>query len=239
MTYVDGFVVAVPVANKAAYEAHARKAVDLFHEFGATRLVEAWQDDVPKGKINDFFGAVEAQEDEAVLFSWIEYPDRATRDAAGQKMMSDPRMEAFGEMPFDGSRMIYGGFAPEVDEGGRTGGYVDGFLVPVSPAKKQAYFEMARKASAVFLDHGAVRVVEAWGDNLTPGKRTDFFRAAHTKDDESVVFSWVEWPDKATRDAGMAKVMADERMKTPPADMPFDGPRMIFGGFAVLVDEGK
>ena len=109
MTYIDGFVAAVPKANKQAYIEHAREAAVLFKEWGATRIVETWGDDVPTGKQTDFMRAVAAKDDEAIVFSWIEYPDKATRDAAGQKMMTDARMQAM-KMPFDGARMIYGGF---------------------------------------------------------------------------------------------------------------------------------
>lgn len=116
MKYIDGFVVAVPAANKEAYHRLAAATVPLFKEFGATRIVECWGDDVPDGKLTDFHGAVKAQEGEVVVFSWIEYPSKAVRDAANEKMMSDPRMKALGEMPFDGKRMIFGGFAPILDE---------------------------------------------------------------------------------------------------------------------------
>lgn len=117
MKYVDGFVVAVPAENKEAYKALAAKAAPLFKEFGALRIVECWADDVPEGSVNDFRMAVKAGENEEVVFSWIEYPSKEVRDAANQKMMSDPRMKEFGdEMPFDGKRMIYGGFAPILDE---------------------------------------------------------------------------------------------------------------------------
>lgn len=116
MKYIDGFVVAVPAANKKAYHRLAAATVPLFKEFGATRIVECWGDDVPDGKLTDFRGAVKAQEGEVVVFSWIEYPSKAVRDAANEKMMSDPRMKALGEMPFDGKRMIFGGFAPILDE---------------------------------------------------------------------------------------------------------------------------
>lgn len=77
--------------------------------------MECWGDDVPDGKLTDFRGAVKAQDDEVVVFSWIEYPSKAVRDAANEKMMNDPRMKALGEMPFDGKRMIFGGFAPILD----------------------------------------------------------------------------------------------------------------------------
>ena len=116
MGYVDGFVVAVPAANKDSYLKLAAKVAPLFREFGAIRVVECWGDDVPDGKVTDFRGAVKATEDEIVVFSWIEYPSKEVRDAAVQKMMSDPRMKEMGEtMPFDGKRMIFGGFAPILD----------------------------------------------------------------------------------------------------------------------------
>lgn len=117
MKYVDGFVVAVPAENKEAYKALAAKAAPLFKGFGALRIVECWADDVPDGSVTDFRMAVKAGENEEVVFSWIEYPSKEVRDAANQKMMSDPRMKEFGdEMPFDGKRMIYGGFSPILDE---------------------------------------------------------------------------------------------------------------------------
>jgi len=116
MRYVDGFVLAVPAANKDAYIEHARKAASLFKEYGATRLVECWGDDVPAGKVTDFQRAVQAKDDEVVVFSWLEYPSKEVRDSAMKKMMEDPRMKEFSDMPFDGKRMIFGGFMPVVDE---------------------------------------------------------------------------------------------------------------------------
>ncbi len=238
MTYIEGFVLAVPTANRQAYLEHATSAVEFLKEFGVARMVENWGDDVPVGTLNDFAGAVQATADETVVFSWFEYPDKAARDAASAKMMTDPRMEAMGaSMPFDGSRMIYAGFQAEVEEGSPPStGYVDGFILPVSPTNKDAYFALARTVSAAFLENGAIRVVETWGDDVTAGKKTDYARAAHAIGDEVVVYSWVEWPDKATRDAGMPKVMADARMQTPPANLPFDGRRMIYGGFTTILD---
>ncbi|SRA10641.1 RNA signal recognition particle 4.5S RNA [Escherichia coli] len=117
MKYVDGFVVAVPADKKDAYREMAAKSAPLFKEFGALRIVECWASDVPDGKVTDFHMAVKAEENEEVVFSWIEYPSKEVRDAANQKMMSDPRMKEFGEsMPFDGKRMIYGGFESIIDE---------------------------------------------------------------------------------------------------------------------------
>lgn len=107
MSYVDGFVVAVPAENKEAYRAMAEKAAPLFKEFGATRIVECWAEDVKEGNLTDFRMSVKAEENEEVVFSWIEYPSREIRDAANEKMMADPRMKALGDnMPFDGKRMF-------------------------------------------------------------------------------------------------------------------------------------
>jgi uncharacterized protein YbaA (DUF1428 family) len=114
MNYVDGFVAAVPAANKDAYLAHVKEALPLFKEFGATRMVECWGDDVPEGKVTDFRGAVKAKDDEVVVFSWIEWPSKEVRDAGMKKMMDDPRMKEM-KMPFDGKRMIFGGFQPIPD----------------------------------------------------------------------------------------------------------------------------
>lgn len=117
MKYVDGFVVAVPAENKEAYRELAAKSAPLFKEFGATRVVECWSDDVPDGKLTDFRMAVKAQAGEEVVFSWIEYPSKEVRDAANAKMMSDPRIKALSDsLPFDGKRMIFGGFVPLLDE---------------------------------------------------------------------------------------------------------------------------
>lgn len=119
MSYIDGFVIAVPTANKQQFTDHARTADEVFIELGASRILECWADDVPHGKQTDFYRAVEAKEDESVVFSWVEWPDKVTRDAAMSKMeermKTDPRMDpARNPMPFDGKRLIYGGFAPVV-----------------------------------------------------------------------------------------------------------------------------
>jgi len=119
MSYIDGFVIAVPTAKKQEYIEHAKLGDSVFTDFGATRVVECWGDDVPEGKVTDFGKAVQAQVDESVVFSWIEWPDKETRDAAMKTMMSDEfnddRMDPKkNPAPFDGSRLIYGGFDPIV-----------------------------------------------------------------------------------------------------------------------------
>ena len=119
MSYIDGFILAVPKANKDKFIQHARTAGAAFMEWGAVRVFECWEDDVPDGKVTDFRRAVQATGDEAVVFSWIEWPDKATRDAGMEKMKtkmkSDPRLDPqTNPMPFDGVRVVFGGFAPVV-----------------------------------------------------------------------------------------------------------------------------
>jgi uncharacterized protein YbaA (DUF1428 family) len=237
MTYVEGFVCAVPDANRDKYRDHAATAWKLFKEFGVRRHVEAWGADVPDGKVTDFRKSVAAEDGESVVFAWFEYPDRATRDQVNARMMSDPRMAELMDMPFDGRRMIMGGFETILDTGGARGGFVDGFVLPVPEANRAAYVEMAHKAWSVFADHGALRLVEAFGDDVQPGKVTDFYRAVKAEEGEEVVFSWIEWPDRATRDGAWARMMEDDRMKHDPASNPFDGKRMFWGGFEMMLDE--
>ena len=232
MAYIDGFVIPVKTADKQAFIDHAMRVDKFFIEYSALRVVEGWGDDVPAGKVTDFARAVQATDDETVVFSWIEWPDKATRDAAFKSMQTNAEMMA-GPMPFDGKRMIMGGFAPLVDaKGAGSTGYVDGFVTPVTPDNRAPYLALAQKAASKFLAYGAIRSCETWGDDVPVGKVTDFPRSVLAEAGEAVVFSWVEWPDKATRNAGWAKVMADPDMQ--PDAMPFDGKRMIWGGFELI-----
>ena len=119
MSYIDGFLIAVPTANRQKFIDHANAVDNIFIEQGAIRVVECWGDDVPNGKVTDFRKSVLANEDESVVFSWIEWPDKATRDAANARMeelmKTDDRMNpAKNPMTFDGMRLIYGGFSPVV-----------------------------------------------------------------------------------------------------------------------------
>jgi uncharacterized protein YbaA (DUF1428 family) len=113
--------------------------------------------------------------------------------------------------------------------------YVDGFVIPVPWDKKEAYRDMAAKAAPIFREYGVLEVVECWGDDLKKGETTDFYRAVKAEEGENVVFSWMTWPSKAVRDEAWPRLMEDERMG-PDGDMPFDGKRMFFGGFEVLLD---
>ena len=116
MTYVDGFVLAVPTAKKEAYLKHAKDCVPIFKKYGALRLVENWGVDVPNGEITSMPMAVQLKPDETVLFSWIEWPSKEARDKGMEQLMKDPFFQGDPEMPFDGKRMIFGGFQTILDE---------------------------------------------------------------------------------------------------------------------------
>lgn len=113
--------------------------------------------------------------------------------------------------------------------------YIDGFVTPVPQANKARYRQLALDVSVIMKDHGALSLVECWGDDVPDGKQTSFPMAVQRQPDEAVVFSWIAWPSKAARDAGMAAAIKDPRMPQDMSNMPFDGKRMIYGGFAVLV----
>jgi uncharacterized protein YbaA (DUF1428 family) len=114
--------------------------------------------------------------------------------------------------------------------------YVDGFVLAVPTAQKDTFRRHASEAATVFKEAGALAVVECWGDEVPEGKINSMHTAVLRQDGETVVFSWITWPDKATRTAGMAKVMADPRLSPERNPMPFDGRRMIFGGFEAIVN---
>ena len=115
--------------------------------------------------------------------------------------------------------------------------YIDGFVLAVPTANRDAYRKHAERVAPVFKEHGAVKLVQCWGDDVPDGKLTSFPMAVRKKDDETVVFCWIVWPSKQARDQGMKKVMADPRSIQPNVNpMPFDGQRLIFGGFEVLVE---
>lgn len=114
--------------------------------------------------------------------------------------------------------------------------YVDGFVAAVPTANREVYRKHAEAAAVVFKEHGALSLVECWGDDVPDGKVTSFPMAVKRKDDETVVFSWITWPSRQVRDEGMKKVMADPRLQPDANPMPFDGQRLIYGGFEVIVD---
>lgn len=240
MTYLDGFAIPVPTANKDKFIDHASRGDSVFQDFGATRIVEAWGADVKPGHTTDFRRAVDARDEETVVFSWIEWPDKATRDAGMATMMSpdfkDPRMDPEeNPMPFDGKRLIFGGFEPIVEHGTPGDGeYVQGFIIPVPEDRREDYRQMADEAWDMFKGHGATSVVEAWGDDVPEGKQTDFYRAVKAEPGEKVVFSYMTWPSREVCDAAAEKMQNDPEMKMPDV-MPFDPKRMVYGGFEPVV----
>jgi uncharacterized protein YbaA (DUF1428 family) len=115
--------------------------------------------------------------------------------------------------------------------------YIDGFVLAVPNENKTAYIKLAQSAAQIFKKYGAIKVVEAWGDDVPEGKVTSFPLAVKREPHENIVFSWIVWPNRETRDEGMKKSMEDPQMKMDPSTMPFDGQRMIFGGFEAIVEQ--
>lgn len=237
MTYYTGSIAAVPMTNRPAYIAHVAAAWKLFRRHGARRMVETWGVDVRKGKVTDLYGAVNARDDEAVVFSWIEWPDRATADAAWRNMKGDAAMKDVPDMPFDGSRLIHGGFEPVFAAGtDRGAGYFQGFALAVPEKNKDAYVAMAQAAwTDAFQPNGCLGTVEAWGIDVPRGKQTDFHRATKAEEGEVPLCSWTAWPDKATCDAAAKAMEAGMEGQDFP-EMPFDGMRMMWGGFDPIFD---
>jgi uncharacterized protein YbaA (DUF1428 family) len=118
MSYIDGMLIPATTSRKADYLKMSQEWHGLFKEYGATRVVECWGDDVPDGKVTDFKRAVQAEPTETVVFTWVEWPSKAVRDAANEKMRTDPRMKMSSDMPFSMQRMIFGGFEVIVDSAG-------------------------------------------------------------------------------------------------------------------------
>lgn len=236
MSYVMGFVAAVPAANKDAYRRFAEESVDYFKSLDVTRMLETWGDDVPRGEATDFYRAVDARDGEVIVYSFQVFPDKATADAANEKMMNDPAMAEMGEkMPFDGARMIFGGFEVigEITSEGISA-YVDGSVIPVPTASKAKYTESVAGFAELFKAHGAVRYAEAWGVDVPDGQVTDFKRAVRAGSDETVVFSWIEWPSKEVRDRAWEALYADPLMQQ--SGGLFDENRRIYGGFIPIID---
>lgn len=237
MSYFEGLIAAVPTAKKDVLRKQTAEAAPLFKQFGASRVVELLGDDIPRGATS-FKDAIKARDNEEIMLSWIEYPDKQTRDLANKKMAADSKLRSIAEtIAFDRSRAITAGFTPLIDEGSRgTMGYTEGYLVIVPEAKKQDYRAIASKTSKVFEEHGATRVVEAWGDDFSIGEGADFKHSVKAKPDETVVLAVVEWPSKQVRDRGMPKVMADSRLQAGQDNLPFDRSRMLHGGFKPVLD---
>lgn len=242
MAYFFGSVTPVPKANRQNYLAQLRRTWPLMQKRGAVRMVETWGDDIQPGKQTDFLRAVQAGDDEAVCFAWIEWPDKATSDAGWADIMQNPdeMRQAMGDPQFDGKRMIFGGFQEFVREGSdKGGGYYQGFLTPVPANKKTAFEDLAKSAwTEMFQPNGCLGNYESWGDDVPHGKLTDMYRAVDAKEGEVIVMSWTCWPDRATCDEAGRRMEADMAGREFP-EMPFDGKRMIWAGFETLFDSDR
>lgn len=242
MPYYTGSVAPVPKENKDGYLKSLRRTWPLMQRRGAVRMVETWAEDILPGRQTDFLRAVQAQDGEAVTFAWIEWPDRATADAAWADIMQngEDMAQAMAGAGFDGRRMIFGGFQSFVADGSdRGGGYYQGFLTPVPAANKEAFAEMAHMAwNAMFRPHGCLGNHESWGEDVPCGKLTDMYRAVDAREGEVIVMSWACWPDRATCEEAGRRMEADMAGQEVP-EMPFDGKRMIWAGFEVLFDSDR
>jgi len=237
MTYIQGFLVPVPETKKAAYCKMAEESVELFTDYGAQRIVENWDSQVPKGEATDMYRAVKAEEGERVVFSWIQWESQEAFEDAHEKMGSDERMqEAPSEMPFDGARIVYAGFdlLGETGDGGNVG-YVQGYVAPVNNGKHEAFAEMCATMRDIAIDSGALIATDSLSGNISDGETTDFKKAVNAQADESIAFGYVEWASKEAFELGSAKMREDKRMQAMGADMPVDGKRMILGGFETLL----
>lgn len=242
MPYYTGSVTPVPKDQRDKYLQSLHRSWPLMQKRGAVRMVEAWAEDIQPGKQTDFLRAVQARDDEAVVFGWVEWPDRATSDAAWADIMQNPEemSKAMGDAKYDGKRMIFGGFQAFIAEGSdRGGGYYQGFLTPVPEANKAAFGDMARMAwNEMFRPNGCLGNYESWGDDVPRGKLTDMYRAVDATDGEAIVMSWTCWPDRATCEEAGRKMEASMEGQPMP-DMPFDGKRMIWAGFETLFDSDR
>ena len=243
MSYIDGLVFAIPTANRSEFIGYAKRS-DSFLE-GYTRIVYGWEDELLEGQLTDFRKSVQAKTDESIVFVWVEWPDKATRNFEHRNMQTRLETEAnfINEIPpFNGRRMISGGFETIIDfettthnkKKDITMSYIDGFLFAVKSENKEAFIDYANRANSLI--EGCTRVVYALEDDLQDGQVTDFRKAVQAKDDEAVVFGWEEWLDKEARNKGH-ELMAErmESHETLSKEMPpFDELRMVFGGFETI-----
>ena len=247
MSYVSGFVAAVPTANKAAFIKHCEVSAVAMKKLGATQIVECWGEDVAEGKVTSFPMAVAKKPEETIVFSWVVWPSKAVCDNCVAKMMAgevpelDPKQHP---MPFDGKRMLVGGFDMVMAEPKGSpplkanASYIVGGVAAVPTANKEAYIKYCHEVMSVVLTKlGANRLVECWGVDVPDGEVTSYKMATKQKADETVVFSWAEWPSKEVSHAANAKMMAGGVPEFDPKQnpMPFDGQRMFLGGFTPLL----
>ena len=246
MAYIHGFVAPVPTANKKAYIEFTRGTAAALKRLGAVQAVECWGVDVPPGKLTSFPLAVKAKAEETVVFSWTLWKSKEDADAVEAKMRAGEIPEfdfKKNPPPFDGKRLIYGGFEPVVDVGEVKDDagllYVTGFVWACPVAIKEKYIAFNTSMAEAMLKLGALKVMDCWGVDVPEGEVTSFPMAVKRKPDEAVVFAWAMWPSKAVADAAIAKMQAGEaempEIKPDESDAVFDASRMIHAGFEMVV----
>ncbi|MCG8621921.1 MAG: DUF1428 domain-containing protein [Proteobacteria bacterium] len=239
MNYVHGFVAAVPTANKEAYIKFTRNTGAVLKRLGAVQAVECWGVDVPEGKVTSFPMAVKCKADETVVFSWTLWKSKDDANKAEAKMRAGEIPEfdfKNNPPPFDGKRLIYGGFEVVVETGSNSddGAFIGGFVAAVPTAKKAEFIKHCKSTDEAVLKLGAVQVVECWGVDVPDGEVTSFPMAVQKKPDETVVFSWIRWRSKADAKKAESNEMPELNPETNP--LPLDGSRVIFGGFEMVVN---
>lgn len=246
MSYIHGFVAPVPTANKEAYVKFTQNTAAVLKKHGAVQAVECWGVDVPEGKLTSFPMAVKAKADETVVFSWTRWKSKEDADKVEAKMRAGEIPEfdfKANPPPFDGKRLIYGGFEPIVDVGEMADDagllYVTGFVWACPTAIKDKYISFNTSMAEAMVKLGALKVMDCWGVDVPDGEVTSFPLAVKRGAEETVVFAWAVWPSKAVADAAIAKMQAGEaempEIKPDESDAVFDATRMIHAGFEMVV----
>lgn len=237
MTYVEGFIMPVPRTNRDGFIRFSTMADKLWAAYGADRILECWPDEDSTVRTGDIFTAAQGQDCEAMIFSWIEWRDKNSRNQAMPlllaKMASDPRFDqARHPLPFDNDRVISGCFRTLADHGEPAPApYVQGFILSVAQ-NREAHIQAYANASWEGLyEVGALRLLLTWEDECPADRRIDFPRLAKSGPEEKVAFAVIEWPSRAVCEAAAHKF-------APHADPPFDQRRMMSGGFSPVVLAG-
>ena len=228
----------MPQENKQAYLDHVREAVTLFKDHGATRMVENWGTTCRRARSPTSTARCRRRTTRRCCSAGSNGRREGVRDAGMKAMMQDERMKTLA-MPFDGQRMIFGGFSPIVEKGAarRAPAMPTDSSSPCRGANRDAYIRMALNASRVFKEYGAIRVVEA-GAMTCPTARSPIFGARSQRKTARPSSSAGSNGRRNRRaDEAWPKLMADPRMQPDKANMPFDAQRMIYGGFATILDE--
>lgn len=234
MTYISGYLLTVPDANRTAYMDMAAACWPIFKDYGALLTAECWGVDVPDGELTSFPMAVKREDGETVVFSWILWPDKSAYERCNASIETDERWAKMSPdtIPFDGKRMIWGGFEQNFAAGVPSGGLVMGFLRAAPDSNRTDCREWAEESWTILHDYGATGLFEGWGDEVPDGKLTSFPMAVKREGGEAVVFSWVAFPGRAELEAWTTSMETDARQKAMQnREAPWDLRRMMWGTF--------